>query len=304
MVNPSFRTCVAWIALFVLTPSGSALAQEAEVSPPAEPEPAAASPEETGGEPAATETGEAEGEAAETGETGGEGEAGGEGELDPEAAAFLAGSEAAAAEGEGEGGAEAGEGEAGEGEETGEEEEEEDRGFGHRFQGGLGILAGTGYQFAIAWGGEYCHQPGEEDGQEVCHHRSPVFFDIQASFGVTEGLEVLAEYRIGLLEEIYLADSRVEEDPGEQASRPMAVGVGVRYYVSPLNRFKFFVGALFDIDFTKNLPVDVTLRPIFGLQIEFIRWMGFFVQASVNLSFIRNFGLSIDVAGGLQFRFP
>lgn len=225
--------------------------------------------------------------------------------LDPETAAFLAGNTEVAP-------AEATEAQPVAGEEgaipceegtEGCEAEEEEEGFGHRFQGGIGILAGTGYHFHIAWGGEYCHQEGEEEGQEVCNGRSPVFFDIQASFGVTEGLEVLAEYRIGLIEEVYLSDASLETSSPSN-SRPMAVGVGIRYFVSPLNRVKFFIGALLDIDFTKNLKVDLTLRPIFGMQVEFIRWMGFFIQASVNLSFIRAFGLSLDAAGGLQFRFP
>jgi hypothetical protein len=220
-------------------------------------------------------------------------------ELDAEAQAFLTGGEQPVVEPSAEGEEATGEGSA----EQEEQEEEEDRGFGHRFQGGLSVLAGTGYHFEIAWGDEDCYMEGESEGQNVCHGRSPVFFDIQASFGVTEGLEVLAEYRIGLIEETYLSDPSGTSFETSN-SRPMAVGVGIRYFVSPENRFKFLIGALLDIDFTKGLDVDVTLRPIFGLQIEIIRWMGFFIQASVNLSFIRSFGLAFDVGGGLQFRFP
>ena len=227
-------------------------------------------------------------------------------QLDPETAAFLAGNtEVAPTEDPATQPVEGQEAtvECVEGAEDCVAEEEEEEGFGHRFQGGIGILAGTGYYFHISYGEDFCHMEGEEEAQEVCTGRSPVFFDIQASFGVTEGLEILVEYRIGLIGEVYLANPTLEDSETSE-SRPMAVGLGIRYNVSPLNRFKFFIGALLDVDFTKNLKTDITLRPIFGLQIEFIRWMGFFVQASVNLSFVRAFGLSLDVGGGLQFRFP
>jgi hypothetical protein len=170
--------------------------------------------------------------------------------------------------------------------------------FGHRLQGGVGFIAGSGYQFEIAYGGDKCRTA---DGRQesVCHHRAPVFFDFLASFGATEGLEILLEFRLGLLEDVNFDDLG-----GEVTSRPMAAGIGLRYLVSPTNRFKFFIGALLDVDFTQGLQTDVYLRPIFGVQVEFVRWVGFFVQGSVNLSFVRYFGISLDGAGGFQFRFP
>jgi hypothetical protein len=86
--------------------------------------------------------------------------------------------------------------------------------------------------------------------------------------------------------------------------RPMAFGVGVRYFVSPRSRFKFSIGALLDIDFTSSVKTDVFIRPIFGFQIEIVRWVAFFIQASVNLSFVRSFSIGLDGGGGFQFRFP
>lgn len=187
-----------------------------------------------------------------------------------------------------------------------EEEAEEERfprdHFGHRMQGGVGISAGTGLQFEIAYGGDHCDRwdeetnepkPADEREESVCSHRSPVFMDFQLSFGVTEGLEVLVEYRLGLVEETYLLNSR-----------PMAAGLGIRYYVSPLSRVKFSIGVVIDVDFTKNVKTDVAIRPIFGLQVEIVRWVGFFIQGSVNLNFVRSFGISLDGTGGFQFRFP
>lgn len=189
--------------------------------------------------------------------------------------------------------------------EVGEEEAGEDEPrfphdhFGHRLQGGVGVTVGTGYQFEVAYGGDYCYD--EEDPEaSVCNHRSPLFMDFMLSFGVTEGLEILLEYRLALLEESFGGN----DGAAITTSRPMAVGIGVRYFVSPLNRFKFFIGALVDVDFTKNLPVAVTVRPIFGLQIEIVRWVAFFIQGSVNISFVRSFGISLDGGGGFQFRFP
>lgn len=164
--------------------------------------------------------------------------------------------------------------------------------FGHRLQVGLSALVGVGYQFDVAYGGDHCNM-GDGTIASVCNHRSPMTLDIQLSFGITEGLEILAEYRLGLIEETFL-----------DGSRSMAAGLGIRYFISPLNRFKFFIGALLDIDFTQGLDLDVFLRPIFGLQIEIVRWVAFFIQASVNLSFIRSFGISLDGGAGIQIRFP
>lgn len=281
MVNPSFNLALSASITFVaLSLAAPALAQQAG---------GGATPSAVGTTP--PETTPVDGAA-----TSGAGN-----DLDAEADSFLSGDaaeEAPADEAEAESEAVAAEE---------PDEEEEDRGFSHRFQGGLGILVGSGYNFAIAYGRgneqEYCHQPGETEAQIVCHKRSPVFFDIQASFGVTEGLEVLLEYRLGLIEEVYLSDISAESSV-TGTSRPMAFGFGIRYYVSPRNRIKFTVGAILDIDFTNGLDVDVAIRPIFGLQIEIIRWIGVYAQGSVNLSFIRNFGLAFDLAGGLQFRFP
>lgn len=191
-------------------------------------------------------------------------------------------------------------------EEASTEEEEEEtprsRQFGHRYQAGIGLVAGSGYRFEVAYGGDYCYQDDDNpyDEPSVCNGRSPVFFDFQLAFGVTDGLEVLLEYRLGLLEEHFGG----EEHAAFTTGRPMAIGVGVRYFVSPLSRFKFFIGALLDIDFTRTVKTDVFVRPVFGFQIEIVRWVAFFVQVSVNLSFVRSFSIGLDGGGGFQFRFP
>jgi hypothetical protein len=171
--------------------------------------------------------------------------------------------------------------------------------FGHRLQGGLAFLLGTGYAFEIAYGGDNCYSEDDADAS-VCNRQAPFFFDFIGSFGVTDGLEVLLEYRLGLINQSVVADDGVSI----ATSRPMAFGFGIRYYVSSLSRFKFNIGAIIDIDFTKSLKTDVYIRPIFGLQIEIVRWVGFFIQASVNMSFIRVFGITLEGGGGLQFRFP
>ena len=190
---------------------------------------------------------------------------------------------------------EAGEGEGGEAD---DEEVPRSRQFGHRFQGGIGFVIGSGYFFEVAYGGNYCYMEDDPEAS-VCHGRTPVFFDFQASFGVTDGLEILLEYRLGLLEERRMSESGTPDD-----SRPMAFGLGVRYFIGATNRIKAFIGALLDIDFTEGLKTDVFLRPLFGMQVEIVRWVGFFIQASVNLSFVRSFGVALDAGGGFQFRFP
>jgi hypothetical protein len=59
-----------------------------------------------------------------------------------------------------------------------------------------------------------------------------------------------------------------------------------------------------DIDFTPNVDLDVTVRPLVGLQFDFIRWAGAYLQISPTISFIRALHFAFDGGLGLQFRFP
>lgn len=206
---------------------------------------------------------------------------------------------------------EAGEGGASGGGPAGGEDAEEAgaaRTYGHHFQGGIGVLVGTGYFFELPYANRSCTQV--EDGVPTagtnCQGMSPLFIDFQGSFGVTDGLEVLVEFRLGLLEQYLQNAPNTDEGriTDQDPTRPMAFGVGVRYYTDPLGMFKFFVGALVDIDFTPSVDVDVTVRPMVGFQVDFIRWVGVFLQVSPTISFIRSLRFAFDGGGGLQFRFP
>ena len=169
--------------------------------------------------------------------------------------------------------------------------------YSHRMQGGVGLIFGSGYRGMV----RYHNKPACEDvpsGGELktfCHSRLPTFMDIQASFGVTRGLSVITDFRLGL-----------EKDFTH--SRPLALAPGIKYFIDADDRWKFFVTVQLAIDFSEQLPdvprADVGLRNTVGFQCDVHRLFGVWVQLGDTLAFRRYFSFALDAAIGLEVRFP
>jgi hypothetical protein len=190
-----------------------------------------------------------------------------------------------------------------EAEERGEvpaEEEDDDRErFDHEYQ--VGIRAGAGVPFFVGlrYGGG-TGTPCDGRGSETfCYWVGSGIVDLDLSVGVTPDLEITSMVRIGMIG---------VEPTGENN---IQVGLGIRSYLSPEERFKFFLGVRAIIDLTQpgagvpNWPiVDAGVRGEVGLQLDIVRYVGFYLQIGVSILVVRAFGISPDATGGFQIRFP
>lgn len=181
--------------------------------------------------------------------------------------------------------------------------------FRHRHQVSLRAAFGKGYRLAFAYGDhEVC---GNDDGQPdetPCYSASPAFFDLDLSFGLTDGFELSALLRLGLEAEF----TGLGTSPGAPVSaleetKPLTLGFGLRAYADAPSRVKVFVGARLLYDLTKagaDGKRDFAVRAEPGLQIEIVRYVAFFIQANATIGFMRWLRFEIDGGGGIQLRIP
>ncbi len=171
----------------------------------------------------------------------------------------------------------------------------EDEQLDHGMQVGLRVGAGMPYNFAVKYGdGPAC---STTVGETFCRDFGTPLMDVELGFGVTDGAELSFNGRFGLTE------SSVSN------SHPIQLGLGIRGYNHPYDPFSIFFGARIFLDLTSsNIPnwtdVDFGLRGEFGLQYDFLRYIGIYAQLGVSIAFLRAFAISVDLTGGFQVRFP
>lgn len=179
-----------------------------------------------------------------------------------------------------------------------EDDEDEDAGesLDHEYQVGIRVGAGVPFFFGIRYEDG---PPCDDDGSTFCFFVGSGVADLDLSFGVTPGLEITAMGRIGM----------VGVEPTE--NNVLQTGLGIRAYISPESLFKLFLGARAMLDFTPSGggvsswgDVDFGVRGEVGVQLDVLRYLGFYVQVGVNILFLRAFGISPDATGGVQVRFP
>lgn len=171
--------------------------------------------------------------------------------------------------------------------------------YDHRFQFGLGLRSGTGFRAIVPYHEENCGElKADGTNKDVCSSRQPVWLEISPSFGLTEGLELLVDLRLSL-----------EEDFSK--SRPLYFAPGVKYYPDAEEMFKFFIAGqmVFEIaeqDAAKNPDLtnfDMAMRAVLGVQLDVLRYLGFYLQGGTMLGFNRWLTVTADFAAGVQGRY-
>jgi len=163
----------------------------------------------------------------------------------------------------------------------------------HQRQLGLGILPGSGYRVLFPYQENvYCGQPS----RRVCNGRLPAFLDVQPSFGLNPHWDALVDLRFGLQADF-------------ARTHAFAFAPGVRYWVSPPDRLKFFTTLQVAFDFTEqhNRTLsgwDLAFHNSNGLMFEVMRNLGLYAQFSDTVGFVRWLRFEIDVGAGVQARFP
>ncbi|HEY3352564.1 MAG TPA: hypothetical protein VGQ83_04900 [Polyangia bacterium] len=165
-------------------------------------------------------------------------------------------------------------------------------GLSHYHQAGLTVVFGSGYRGLVRYDGS---PTCDASGKTFCTGRLPAFMDLAGSFGLTRALAAIVDLRLGL-----------EQDFTH--SHPLALAPGIKYYIDPEDRLKFFATLQLVLDFTAQLPgvarTDVGVRNANGLQLDLGRHFGVFVQFGETIAFVRFFRFELDLGGGLEVRFP
>jgi len=171
---------------------------------------------------------------------------------------------------------------------------------------GLEVGIGAGYSFLITYrDSTWC---GDRDGSSnasFCNGLHPVFLDLGLSFGVLGQLDVLAEVRLGLM-----------DDPTK--NRPVMLMPGLRVWIDPDEAFKIGIGLQLVLDLTRqsSLQQDMYGPPVKGetldlggrffaqFHYDFLRYVGIYAKIGATITARRWLGVHLDGQMGVQARFP
>jgi hypothetical protein len=185
---------------------------------------------------------------------------------------------------------------------------DEDR--GHRGQ--FGVRAGLvgGYRMVLRYDSSpYCATPDRlkqpKDQRKFCGHGAPFAVDLGLSFALLDFFEPFAWARLGLA-----AERQTDTKP------VIILGAGARLYMTSDSMVKVFIepAVAYELEGGRGTPSwqrsdieysqDLVFHLAAGPQIDFHRNVGVYVTAGVTTGVIRALHNSLDLAGGVQGRFP
>ena len=160
--------------------------------------------------------------------------------------------------------------------------------FGLRVGGGATGLIGVRYKSGAA-----C----DDSGQTFCKRLGAPVLDIDLSYAFGQAVELTLLGRFGMAHD------------SVSGVAPMIFGIGVRGYTPADSFVKAFFGGRAFIDYqNSSVPnwnkIDFGVRGEVGLQIDFIRYFGIYLQLSAGVQPLNAFTFIADLTGGIQARFP
>jgi hypothetical protein len=169
----------------------------------------------------------------------------------------------------------------------------------HENQIGVAVRFGSGYRAVFPYKKEQTCGELDDSGEpkSVCNSRYPVWLEVSPSFGLTKGLELLADVRIFL------------ESPTFTDATGIFIAPGIKYYADPEDMLKFYLTGqlVFELqDQTDNEDLasfDFGVRSALGMQVDLLRYVGLYVQAGMVFGFTRWFSFLADLSGGIQVRY-
>ena len=183
--------------------------------------------------------------------------------------------------------------------------------YDHRGQFGLHVQLGTGYRVLFPYEEMprvYCGQ-SEDDGdpRKVCTGRSPFFVELGLSYGITSGLEVIADMRFGL-------ETDFRRPTGGDAPRALVLAPGIKVYIDDEGSTKFFSTLQAAFDFTSfdsafagtsdTSGTDIGVRNVNGVLIDLHRAFGVYFHFGETIGFARWLRFEMDAGLGIQGRYP
>jgi len=180
----------------------------------------------------------------------------------------------------------------------------------HRFQVSVDVAFGVGYSVMVVydttktWCGKQ-DDDADQDNSSFCPGLYPPFFDFALAFGVHDKLDILAEFRLAVMND-------------NTNNKPLIFMPGLRVWIDAKKNFKVGIALQLVLDFTKQdspeqiqhgLPekgekLDVGARFAAQFQYDFLRYFGIFFRLGLTSNFMRWIQFSIEGSIGVQARFP
>jgi hypothetical protein len=185
-----------------------------------------------------------------------------------------------------------------------------DRDMGHMGQFGLRAGLVGGYRMVLRYDtSPFCAPPDptkeDKDQRKFCGHGAPFAVDLGLSFALLDFFEPFVWARLGLGPERQ-TDTKAVLILGIGARLYMTSDSMVKVFIEPAVAYEFEGGRgtrewqRSDIEYSQDLVFHLAAGP----QIDFHRNVGVYLTAGVTTGVIRALHNSLDLAGGLQGRFP
>lgn len=175
----------------------------------------------------------------------------------------------------------------------------------HFHQVGVELSFGGGYRLIKPYGDPWCGEREDGDNKTFCDSAVPVFMEAGLSFGILRFMDLIADFRFGLMKD-KISDRR-----------PLTLLAGVRFWIDAAKPFKIGVGLQVMMDFTKQNSdsqsqygapdqdkLDVGGRVYAEFHYDFLRYLGIFGRLGGTLGALRWIRLELEASAGVQARFP
>ena len=177
----------------------------------------------------------------------------------------------------------------------------------HKGQFGISARIGLGVRGIATYNSDYCGVQdfsAKNDNAPVCTTRSPLFLDLEPSFGVARSVELTFGLHLGL-------EGDFGATPASSGPHAFRLEPGARFFLSESGHSKLFVQPSLLLDFTNfqkqaggSYGNDVGVRVNEGYWIDLHRAVGLYFFVAESVEFARWIYADLDVGIGIQGRYP
>ncbi|MEO8840530.1 MAG: hypothetical protein ABI591_15500 [Kofleriaceae bacterium] len=177
----------------------------------------------------------------------------------------------------------------------------------HKGEFGISARFGLGVRGIATYNSDYCgvlDASAKNGNAPVCSARSPLFLDLEPSFGVAKNVELTLGFHLGI-------EGDFGPTPTSTGPHAFRIEPGARFFLSESGHSKLFVQPSLLLDFTNyEKPAGGTYGHDFGVRVNEGYWIDlhravglyFFVSESVELA--RWISADLDAGIGIQGRYP
>lgn len=177
----------------------------------------------------------------------------------------------------------------------------------HNGELGISARVGLGVRGIATYNSDYCgvlDASAKNGNAPVCSARSPLFLDLEPSYGVGQTVELTLGFHIGL-------ESDFGSTPASSGPHAFRLEPGVRLFLSESGHSKLFVQPSLLLDFTNyekpaggSFGNDIGVRVNQGYWVDLHRAVGLYFFVSESVEFARWIYADLDAGIGIQGRYP